>query len=99
MLIDAAPLRRAASNPANPSSRDYPRQGKQIGSQNAILPIAWWLRRIAGLAAKINAYGLAGLRAARPGQREWLSFQYLKRQAYALGGDAASPTQRLCPSS
>ena len=42
MLKDAAPLRRAAPNPADPSSRNYPKSRKQIGSQNAILPIAWW---------------------------------------------------------
>jgi hypothetical protein len=42
MLMDAAPLRRAAPNPADPSSRNCPGSRKQIGSQKAILPIAWW---------------------------------------------------------
>jgi len=86
MLRDAAPLRRAASNPANPSSRHYPNPGKQIGSQNAILPIAWWLRLNAGVVTEGHAGDFGCRPSLRQGAKEWLMFQSLKLNAAGFAG-------------
>jgi hypothetical protein len=86
MLRDAAPLRRAASNPANPSSRNYPTPGKQIGSQNAILPIAWWLRLNAGVVTEGHAGDNGGRASRRRGAKEWLMFQPLKLNVAGFAG-------------
>jgi len=86
MLRDAAPLRRAASNPANPSSRNYPNPGKQIGSQNAILPIAWWLGLNAGVVTEGHPGDFGGRASQRQGAKEQLMFQSLKLNAAGFAG-------------
>jgi hypothetical protein len=81
MLKDAAPLRRAAPNPADPSSRDYPKSRKQIGSQNAILPIAWWASLNEGVATTASSAPQTALASGRREAKEQLMFQVLRSYA------------------
>jgi len=83
--------------PLIPSSRNYPLSRKQIGSQNAILPIAWWASLNERVVTAANATRPAAFGSGRFKPKERLMFQVLRSYAGELGGYAASATTRLRP--